>query len=524
MTTSRPPGHGPVRAYDWIAHHAANRPDREAIRDLGTNRSFTYAELDRRVDATAAHLASLGIGRGDRVAVLAHNGVEFFDVQFACARTGSICVLLNWRLTVNELEYILRDSAPILLVHDTEFSDAAAELQRRCDIATLLEIDGGRPGSAYEAALADHVDERVETVELTHDDVITIMYTSGTTGLPKGAMITHGMNFWNCVNLGIPAGIGIDTVHLNILPLFHTGGLNCYSNPVLHAGGTVVILKTFDPGETLAVLGDPAQGVTHFFGVPAPYQFMMQHPDFESTDLSRLHIAGVGGAPCALTIMERWTERGVALCQGFGMTETSPAAIFLDPSDALRKIGSTGKALLHTEFRIVDEQGDDCGPGEVGELWVAGPHITPGYWNRPDATAEAFEGRWLKTGDAARMDDEGFVYIVDRWKDMYISGGENVYPAEVENVLYQIPGVAEAAVIGVPHDRWGEVGLAVLALAPEASVERTQVQEYCAERLAKFKVPNDIAIVDALPRNATGKVLKRELRDRFVGSDAPKIS
>ena len=549
MTSSRPVGHGPVRAYDWIASHATNRPTQEAVRDLATGRSFTYAELDRRVDAMAAHLTSLGIGRGDRVAVLAHNGVEYFDVQFACARIGSICVLLNWRLTVPELEYIVNDSSPLLMVHDVTFTEAAIELRQRCSIATLLTIDGGDPASAYERALTDAAGQRVEPVTLTHDDVITIMYTSGTTGLPKGAMITHGMNFWNAVNLGFPVGVGPDTVHLNVLPLFHTGGLNCYSNPVLHAGGTVVTVRAFDPGETLRLLGDPQQGITHFFAVPAPYQFMMQHPDFADTDLSRLRVAGVGGAPCALAIMEAWIERGVSLMQGFGMTETSPACIALAPEDALRKIGSTGKALVHAEFRIVapaddtdtdtdggdgaeDEAGDgakagggrDCGPDEIGELWVAGPNITPGYWNRPDATAEAFEGRWLKTGDAARMDDEGFVYIVDRWKDMYISGGENVYPAEVENVLYQLPEVAEAAIIGVPSDRWGEVGLAVLALKPGMSIERSTVVDHCVERLAKFKIPHDIAIVDALPRNATGKVLKRELRTRFVDADAPTIS
>lgn len=524
LTTSRPPGHGQVRAYDWIDHHAKNRPSKEAIRDLATGRSFTYGELDRRVDALAAHLHSLGIGRGDRVAVLAHNGVEYFDVQFACARTGSICVLLNWRLTVNELDYIVNDSSPTLLVHDVEFAAAATELQERCNIAHLLMIDEGSDNSPYEEALASQVNLAVERVPLTHDDVVTIMYTSGTTGLPKGAMITHGMNFWNCVNLGFPAGITTATVHLNVLPLFHTGGLNCYSNPVLHAGGTVVILKAFEPGEALRIIGDPAQGITHFFAVPAPYQFMMQHPDFDHTDLSRLQVAGVGGAPCALAIMERWTERGVDLAQGFGMTETSPASIFLDPGDALRKIGSTGKALVHTEFRIVDDEGNDCAPDQVGELWVAGPNITPGYWNKPEATAASFEGRWLKTGDAARTDDEGFVYIVDRWKDMYISGGENVYPAEVENVLYQLPGVVEAAVIGVPHERWGEVGLAVLAVEPGTELDRSTVVDHCAERLAKFKVPNDLAIVDALPRNATGKVLKRELREQFVDAGTPAIS
>ena len=524
MRSSRPPGRGTVRAYDWVGHHADARPNKEAVRDLGTSRSFTYAQLDRRVDAMAAYLRSLGIGRGDRVGVLAHNGVEFFDMQFACARTGSIAVLLNWRLTVTELEYIVNDSSPMLLVHDSTFSEAAGELQRRCSIDTLLSIDSSGATNPYEAVISEFDGRSGGRAEMTHDDVVTIMYTSGTTGHPKGAMVTHGMNFWNAVNLGIPGGISLDTVHLNVLPLFHTGGLNCYCNPVLHAGGTVVILKMFDPGEALRILGDPKHGVTHFFAVPAPYQFMMQHPAFDSTDLSRVRAAGVGGAPCALRILETWAARGVNLVQGFGMTETSPGAIFLDPSDALRKIGSTGKALLHTEMRIVTDDGADCGPDEIGELWVAGPHITPGYWNRPDATAASFEGRWLKTGDAARADDEGFVYIVDRWKDMYISGGENVYPAEIENVLYQLAEVAEAAVIGVPSEKWGEVGLAVLALKPGATLDRATVVEHCVPRLAKFKVPHDIAIVEALPRNATGKVLKRELRTQFLGSDAPKIS
>jgi fatty-acyl-CoA synthase len=206
------------------------------------------------------------------------------------------------------------------------------------------------------------------------------------------------------------------------------------------------------------------------------------------------------------------------------MTETSPACIFLDRADALRKLGSTGKVLMHTEMRIVDDEGNDCPPNVIGELWVAGPNITPGYWNRPDATAASFAGRWLKTGDAARADDEGFVYIVDRWKDMYISGGENVYPAEVENALYQLPQIAEAAVIGVPNERWGEVGLAVLVLKPGQTLDKQTVSAWCSERLARFKVPADIAIIDALPRNATGKVLKRELRLRFVGSNAPAIT
>ncbi len=533
MRSSRPASRGAVAAYDWLAHHKSHRGNKEAIRELASGRRFSYSDLDGRADALARFLASSNIGRGERIALLAHNGVEYFDLQFACGRTGSIAVLLNWRLTVVELEYILNDSAPQLLIHDVEFADTAQELQRRCKIKNLLCIDtrqGAGVVNAYENTISAFDSRKSPSISpapreaLTHDDVSTIMYTSGTTGQPKGAMITHGMNFWNCINLGLPAGVGLDTVHLSVLPLFHTGGLNCYSNPVLHAGGTVIIMRTFDPGKALQVIGDPAQGVTHFFGVPAPYQFMAQHPDFATTDLSRLRSAGVGGAPCALTILQNWADRGVLLMQGFGMTETSPACIFLDPADAIRKLGSTGKALMHTEMRVVNESGGDCGPDEIGELWVAGPNITPGYWNRPDATAASFEGRWLKTGDAARVDSEGFVFIVDRWKDMYISGGENVYPAEVENVLYQLPQVAEAAVIGVPHEKWGEVGLAVLVLKAGQSLDRAEVIGYCGERLARFKLPNDIAIINALPRNATGKVLKRELRKQFLGAQAPAIS
>jgi fatty-acyl-CoA synthase len=332
------------------------------------------------------------------------------------------------------------------------------------------------------------------------------------------------MVFWNAVNLGIPAMISPQTVQLVILPLFHTGGLNCYANPVLHAGGTILIMRAFEPGQALDYLSDPALGITHFFGVPAPYQFMMQHPKFQSADLSRLRISGVGGAPCALAILEGWAARGVALIQGWGMTETSPAGTMLDASDAIRKVGSAGKAMMHTEIRIVDDQGNDVAPGDIGELLIKGPNITPGYWNKPEATASAFTDGWLHTGDACRMDDEGFVYIVDRWKDMYISGGENVYPAEVENVLFQLPQVADAAIIGVPNERWGEVGMAIVVRKEGQALEEGDIIRHCLGRLAKFKVPQSVTFVDVLPRNATGKVLKRELRSQFVGASAPAIS
>ncbi len=504
--------------YDWIAHHAYRRPGQLAINDLQTSRKFTYAELDKRIDQLTGALAMRGITRGDRVALLAPNCAEYFELQFACGRLGAIMLPLNWRLTVPELEYILGDATPKLLIHDKSFA-----LQARALTNDLLEIDPESPDGAYERALADN-DPAPAHVPLTHDDIGMIMYTSGTTGHPKGAIITHGMVFWNAVNLGIPALISPQTVQLVILPLFHTGGLNCYANPVLHAGGTILIMRNFEPGLALDYISDKSLGITHFFGVPAPYQFMMQHPKFRGADLSRLKISGVGGAPCALSILEGWAARGVALVQGWGMTETSPAGSMLDAADAIRKVGSAGKAMMHTAIRIVDEAGTDVRQGEIGELLIKGPNITPGYWNKPEATAAAFTDGWLHTGDAARLDDEGFVYIVDRWKDMYISGGENVYPAEIENVLFQLPQVADAAIIGVPNERWGEVGMAIIVRKAGSALEEGEIIRHCLGKLAKFKVPQSVAFVDVLPRNATGKVLKRELRTRFVGKDKPAIS
>ncbi|MBL8675299.1 MAG: long-chain fatty acid--CoA ligase [Rhodospirillales bacterium] len=513
----------PIPYFDWAAHHAGRRPHSPAIHDLHTGRRLTYAQLDQRARRLAAALRAMGAGRGERVAILSPNGPEFFELQFACGKSGAIMLPLNWRLTVPELEYILGDSSPKVLIHDSAFAPQARELKARCGIAHLLEVDIDRADSAYERALLA-AEDRSAAAALSHDDVAMVMYTSGTTGHPKGAIITHGMNFWNCVNLGIPASISPATRQLVILPLFHTGGLNCYANPVLHAGGAILIMRAFDPGQALDHVSDPALGITHFFGVPAPYQFMMQHPKFQGADLSRLRIAGVGGAPCALAILEGWAARGVPLVQGWGMTETSPAGTMLDAADAVRKVGSAGKALMHTAIRIVDDQGADVPKGAIGELWTKGPHITPGYWNNPDATAKAFADGWLRTGDAAREDDEGFVFIVDRWKDMYISGGENVYPAEVENVLFQLPQIADAAIIGIPNERWGEVGKAVIVAKAGEALTEGEVIAHCLERLAKFKVPQSVEFVDALPRNATGKVLKRELRLRYVGADKPAIT
>jgi fatty-acyl-CoA synthase len=495
--------------FDWIAHHAELRGDKDALIDLAGQRHLSYGTLDERADRLVTHLASLGVIAGERVAVLAPNTTGILEVQFACFRLGAIFVPLNVRLTVHELQFILRDATPVVLVHDSELAAMALELAKLCAIANLLQF-----GASYEMAIASSARlRRHEPVDF--DDISTIIYTSGTTGKPKGVMITHGMTFINAVNLGIPAFISQKTVFLCVLPLFHIGGLNCYTNPVLHAGGVTIIMRSFDPGEALRLIGDEAIGLTHFLGVPAMYQAMSRHPAFPHTDFSRLQIAGIGGAPMPVQLLKTWLDRGCTVVQGYGLTETSPIVLMLDPEDAARKIGSAGKPVLHTDLKIVDVDGKPVAPGERGELWVKGPNVTPGYWKQPEATQISFTDGWLHTGDVARVDADGFYYIVDRTKDMYVSGGENVYPVEVEDILYQLPAIAEASIIGVPDPTWGETGLAVIVVNKGGELTEAEVIGHCRERLARFKCPQKIAFVDALPRNATGKVHKPMLRELF---------
>jgi len=510
-----------VRYYDWIAHFSRRTPEKTAVVDLASERRFSYAQFDARISRLATHLRErVGIDRGDRVAVLALNTTDTLEVQFACGRLGAILVPLNVRLTVPELEFIVGDAAPKVMVHDADLAETALTVAKACDVPSALLLG---PGGSYEAGIESAAPLR-QFERVTLDDVSTIMYTSGTTGRPKGAMITHGMTFWNCVNLGGPAYVMPSSVLLTVLPLFHTGGLNCYTNPVLHAGGTVLIMRAFDPGLALKLISDPAQGINVFFGVPAIYQFMAQHPAFESADFSRLIIGGVGGAAMPVPLLNLWEARGVALQQGYGMTETSPSVLVLDREDAVRKAGSAGKPVLHTEVRVVHPDGTDVAPGELGELWVKGPNVTPGYWNRPDANTSSFTDGWLHTGDATRVDEDGFYYIVDRWKDMYISGGENVYPAEVENVLHQLGQIAEAAVIGIPHPQWGETGLAIVAVKAGQSITEAEIFAHCSNNLARFKCPRQVSFVEALPRNAAGKIHKPTLRQTFSIASATDIA
>ncbi len=504
-----------ARYHDWIAHHAARRPEALAAVDLESGRLFTYRAFDRRIAALAGYLQeACGVAPRARVALLAHNSTDTFELQFACFRLGAIFVPLNWRLALPELDAIVDDCAPAVLVHDAEFAGPAEELARRHGIAHCLPRCP--EDSPLESAMAA-VQSPAAPHAFTHDDPCTILYTSGTTGVAKGAITTHGMNFWNAVNCIGVAALSPETVLLCIPPLFHAAGLNIYANPTFYAGGTVAVMRRFDAGEALRRLVDRELGVTHLYGVPAHYQSMVAHADFATADFSHLSGAFVGAAPVPVPLLETWRSKGVVLRQNYGMTEAGPLVLNLEAADAVRKAGSAGKPAMHVEARVVvDEATREAAPGEVGELWVRGPAVTPGYWNRPEATRAAFaEGGWLRTGDAVRVDGEGFFTIVDRWKDMYVSGGENVYPAEVENVLYRHPAVAEAAVIGVPDTRWGEVGCAVVVRKDGASVTEAELLAHCAAALARYKIPHTAIFVDELPRNAVGKVHKPTLRRQF---------
>ena len=532
------------QSFDWLAHHAYTRPDKLAVIDLGSDRRFTWAEVNDRTSRLAnGLLREFGVGRGDRVAVLAHNSSNFFEVQFACWKLGAIMVPLNWRLAVPELEYIVGDAAPTVLIHDEPLADIAEQAAKLCSIDRRINWDGGSGAASTGSGLAADYEELILSVEPfdnpllgfvddptgagnrrenRHDDPVIIMYTSGTTGRPKGAIITQGMMFWNVVNCTEFFRLGADMVNLAFLPLFHTGGLNCFANPAFHYGGTNIIMRDFDPSAALELMTNPDHRVTHLLGVPANFLFMSQDPAFETASFPTNQICGVGGSPTPEPLIRTWADKGLPLQQAFGMTETSPMVLSLGPEDAVTKIGAAGKPGMHTQVRIVDDNGDDVTkPGVTGELWVRGPNVTPGYWNKPEATAEAITDGWLHTGDAARTDDDGYYYIIDRWKDMYISGGENVYPAEVESVLYELPEVAEVSVIGVPDEKWVEVGRACVVLKEGASLDAATIINHCRAKLARFKVPQSVVFLDEIPHNATGKVLKRELRRLHGDADRP---
>jgi len=461
----------------WIRDRARSTPDRVAI-DYD-DRLVTYGELDAGSDAWAARFREAGLRRGDRVATLTGNSPEHVQVFFACAKAGLVHVPISWRLAAPEIRYQLGDSEPGAFLVESEYQELAA--------ATGFAFEELTTASAA----------RAESPVAEDDDGLLLIYTSGTTGKPKGAVLTHANCFWTNVSLDLTTPMAEDDVVLQVLPQFHCGGWNVQPLLAWWKGARVVLERGFDPARVLELV--ERKRVTTMMGVPAIYLFLAQHECFADADLSSLRRTVVGGAPMPEALLETWAARGITVVQGYGLTEAAPNVLCLPPEQAARKIGYAGKPY---PFVDVDLSAD-------GELLVSGPNVFPGYWRNPDATRATFtEDGWLRTGDVAERDDEGFYRIRGRLKEMYISGGENVYPAEVESVLHEHTGVADAAVVGVPDDRWGEVGAAYVVAD---GVSGDELLAWCEARLARFKVPKSIRFVDEIPRNSMGKAQKQEL-------------
>jgi fatty-acyl-CoA synthase len=493
--------------FDWLAQRALLSPDKLALFDAATGRRYTYAQFHERASRLGEFLRDeWAIRPGDRVAILATNSTDYFEALYACAKVRAI----------PELEAIVHDSRPRALIYDPQFAAAAHALHGPTSIECLMCLgDAGPDGEwAYEMALSQASGQPIVMPPRALDEVWHILYTAGTTGRSKGVLQTFGMVLYNALNIGLGIDLTSQDVTLNLLPCFHTGGLNMYANPTFHVGGTAIIQKAFEPAETLRLLSTQA---TAFFGVAAVYLFISQHPDFATTDLSHVRSWASGGSALPTSLLELYAKRGIAIQQGFGMTETGPTVFLVDKEHALSKGGSVGKAQMHVQVRIVDGHGNDLPPNQAGELLIKGPGVTPGYWQLPEVTATAMKEGWLHSGDVARMDEEGYYFIVDRIKDMFISGGENVYPAEVENVIFQMPEVADAAVVGVPDPRWQEVGMAAVVVKEGMTLAEEQVVAFCQGRLARYKVPKSVVFVPQLPRNAAGKVLKQQVREWFAG-------
>jgi acyl-CoA synthetase (AMP-forming)/AMP-acid ligase II len=504
-----------VNIGDLLRRRAHLAPNTEALVEPATGRRLTYRELNARANCVAHGLRGIGVGEGDRVALLLMNGAEFVESFYAVGKIGAVNVPLNWRLVPDELEFILADAGATVLVYGAEFAAAAAELRSRGDATAIehwIQAGGDVPHGAvdYDDWLRSQSDAE-PALAGCNDDLLFIMYTSGTTGPPKGVMHTHATVMWAIQTINTTADFQVHDRFLNTLPMFHVGALTP-SLCVAYRGLTLVAMRSFDPNDAWKQIKD--ERITTTLLVPAMLQFMLGVYDAEQHSVSTLRWVMSGAAPVPLELIKTYESMGIEIHQVYGLTESCGPACLITGEDALARAGSTGRSFFHTDVRVAREDGSDCDPSEPGQVLVRGPHVMTGYWNRPEATAETIVDGWLHTGDVATMDADGFVTIIDRTKDMLISGGENVYPAEIENILLGHPGITDAAVIGVPSARWGESPLAVVVVSDDA-LSAEDVMAYTRGKLAPFKTVKKVEFVTEIPRNPSGKVLKRELRERF---------
>src|SRR5262245_35194581 len=500
---------------NWFLQRALRTPERPAL--AFENRILSYAEMQQRIEQLAGRLDRLGVRQGDRVAYLGINQPTFLFALFATVRLGAIFVPLNFRLAGSEVAANVGDAGASVLIADTQHRNLVNSV--RTDLSSVRHFVTEGASEGWQP-IDDGGHVGTETVLADADDVAVIMYTSGTTGRAKGAMLTHGNLWWNNTSAMHQFDVLASDVTLAAAPLFHIGGLNVMTLVTLQKGGLVLLHPGFDAATALADM--QRHRVTTMFGVPTMFQFMVQHPSFANTDLSSLRLLICGGAPCPEPLLKAWQARGVPIEQGYGLTETAPMVSFLAPEYALSKLGSSGRPPLFTEMRLVEHDGTPVTePRAKGEILTRGPNVMRGYWQNPEATAQAIDSDgWFHTGDVGWLDSDGFLTISDRVKDMIISGGENIYPAEIENVLDQHPGISEAAVIGVPDANWGEAVCAIIALKPGHRLDLEQLREFSEAKLARYELPRRLEIVQSLPRNAEGKIVKRQLREQFGGGIA----
>ncbi len=502
-----------INVGQWIQKWSTIQPKKRAL--IFEGGSFTYRQLSDRIHQLCNALLGMGVKKGDRIAILLYNCNQYLEAYFAISRIGAIAVPLNYRLAPPELEYLLCNAGAETLIFDGEFVETVKWLRQKIPVKTGRYVGVGVdvPGWSlgYERVIAENTPETPDFPwEVTGDDPHLIMYTSGTTGLPKGAVLPHQKTFYNCLNADIFFELKPTDVMLIVVPLFHSAGLVITASPTYYQGGTVVLHRRFNARKILEDI--EGYRVNKFLAITTMYNFILQRESISRYDLSSLETCYVGGERVPPSLVEKYREHGIRLRQIFGQTETS-ILLWTTEEDAMNKTGTVGKPVPHCEIRLVDSLGRDVRVGEVGEIIARGPILMRGYWNSPELTEKTIQNGWLHTGDLAKVDEDGCFYIVDREKDMYISGGENVYPAEIEKIYSAHPRVFEVAVVGVPDEKWGQVGKVFIVLKEGSSMTEEEALRYCEGKVARFKIPKHCQFVKVLPKTESGKIKKSSLRE-----------
>ena len=504
----------------WVTKWASFQPRKPAI--IFEDSVFTYHQLNSQVNRISHLFLERGVQKGDRVAVLLYNSNVYIEIYCALAKIGAVLVPLNFRLSKTELEFILKDSGSETLIFGPEFAETVDSIKSTLTVKKANYIcykglsDGPVPPWAIdcEGAMKGEPDsEPAAETPAEWEDPHIIMYTSGTTGVPKGAVLSHRKTFFNVLNADIYFGLTPEDIFLMTRPLFHSGGLLVGISPMLYKGGTLVFRRRFKPAEVLEAIEKYKVSVME---LPATLlRFILEQCDLEKYDLSSVKSWATGGERVPPSLLKEYEKRGIIISQLFGQTETSTVT-WVPKRDASRKLGTVGIPVFHAEVKIVDEKGQEVRQGEVGEVVVSGPTLMSGYWGRPEATQETIKNGWLHTGDLARVDEEGFFYIADRKKDVIISGGENIYPAEVEKTFLENPKIADVAVVGIPDEKWGEVGMAFIVLLEKETMTEAEALTFCGERIAKYKVPKSVRFVKDLPMTAAQKIMRYKLREEYL--------